>query len=92
MPKRELKISDKKLLDNAEEDILLHSPPRIPDKGIQNALNLKQIQNHDIAYYDIALTENQAINADQTIIMNTLNGKLLFPGEGEQLMGEISDI
>ena len=92
MNKRELNISNKKLYLNTKEDIILKSPSRIPHKGLQDLMDMKGVNITNYAYYDIALIENQAINADQTIIMNTLNGKLLFPGEGEQLMGEISDI
>ena len=92
MPKRELQLSEKKLLENTEEDILLRSPSRIPDKGIQNALSLKQIQSLDVAYYDISPTENGIpINVERSITLSTYGKGILKPGEGEQLMGEISD-
>jgi hypothetical protein len=92
MTKRELKLSDKKLYEDTKEDKILASPPRIPDRGIQDILSLKNIQSIDIADYDIAPTENQAINAGRSITLNTWKGNLLKSGEGEQLMGEINSI
>tara|TARA_R110000744_G_scaffold10137_1_gene31790 strand:+ start:1459 stop:1737 length:279 start_codon:yes stop_codon:yes gene_type:complete len=62
MNKRELIISDKLLLPNTKEDIILKSPFRIPPKGIQDLISLKGITTPDIAYYDISPTENQAVH------------------------------
>ena len=41
MSKRELNISDKKLYNTTKEDIIFTSPSRIPPKGIQDLVSLK---------------------------------------------------
>ena len=93
MNKRELKISDKTLDSNTKEDKILKSPPRIPDKGVQNILNLKSIQTTDIAYYDIAPTEEKnAISSNTEVIITPYNDVFLKDDEGKQKMGEINNI
>ncbi len=88
MIKRELKISDKPLYKDTKEDIILSSPPRIPAKGIQNTLALKNIHSMDVADYDIAPTEIQLMRVGDVFTLNTWKGNLLKPGEGEMLMGQ----
>ena len=93
MSRRELKISDKELKPDTKEDKILKSPPRIPDRGIQNILSLKSIQTPDIAYYDIAPTEKiNAINASMEVVIRPYNGVFLKDDEGKQKMGEINNI
>ena len=92
MTRRELKLSDKKLYRDTKEDKVLASPPRIPDKGIQSLLALKNIHSMDIADYDIAPTENQTMLSKNLITLNTWKGNLLKQSEGEQLMGEINKV
>jgi|TARA_B100000287_G_C20059389_1_gene553752 hypothetical protein len=88
MTKRELKLSDKRLYEDTKEDIILSSPSRIPDKGIQNILSLKNIHSMDVADYDIAPTEIQLMRVGDVFTLNTWKGHLLKPGEGEMLMGQ----
>ena len=92
MNKRELNISTKKLYSDSTEDKILKSPPVIPDRGVKAIFDLKTIQETDIAYYDIAPTENNAITSDKNITINTYQDIALHSGEGEQKMGEINDI
>jgi len=69
MSKIELNISDKKLYNTTKEDIVLKSPSRIPPKGIQDLIALKGINSSEVAYYDIATTEQQGIkNTDNVVI------------------------
>ena len=64
MSKIELNISDKKLYNTTKEDIVLNSPSKIPPKGIHDLISLKGINSLDVAYYDIAPTEQQYLTPD----------------------------
>jgi hypothetical protein len=60
MPKRELKINtDNYLYEDTQEDIILKSPSKIPDKGLQDLISLRSINGSDCSHYDIAPTEHQ---------------------------------
>ena len=73
MSKRELNISDKKLYNTTKEDIVFRSPSRIPPRGIQDLISLKGINSSEVAYYDIALTEQQGISNTQKIMTHLTN-------------------
>ena len=88
MSKRELNISDKKLYNNTKEDIILKSPSRIPPKGIQDLISLKGINSLEVAYYDIAPTEQQGITSEQVFYQIFYN-KFLNSDEMDLIMGEI---
>ena len=92
MSRRELKISDKALYPDTKEDLILSSPPRIPDRDVSKLLRLRTIQGTNIAYYDIAPTEEQAISRNNMISIIPFGSSALDPGEGETKMGEINDI
>ena len=48
MSKRELNLSDKELLPTTKEDRILKSPPRIPNREVQNISSLKTIQTIEL--------------------------------------------
>ena len=92
MSKRELNIPDKKLYEGTPEDIILISPSKIPPKELQELTNLKGINIHNYAYYDISQTENQAIDhiTDIEQIHHYIAG--YTNEEGLVKMGEFEDI
>tara|TARA_R110002020_G_scaffold11020_3_gene42000 strand:- start:213 stop:503 length:291 start_codon:yes stop_codon:yes gene_type:complete len=96
MAKKELKISDKKLTTDTKQAIVFRSPARIPDKGLQSLINLDKIQEINIAYYDIAPTELQALSrggeVNITIFDNSEDIYSLSNEEKNTLMGEITNI
>ena len=93
MSKRELNLSDKKMHFDTKEDKILVSPPTIPDRGVQDIKNLKSIQNTDVAYYDIAPTENQLITSNKVVkIVSFMSEGYFHSNEGETMMGEINNI
>jgi hypothetical protein len=70
MAKRELNIPiDKHLYNSTEEDLIFNSPATIPDKGLQDILNLKKIIGSSCSYYDIAPTEKQLIRYGEELTL-----------------------
>jgi hypothetical protein len=70
MPKRELNIPvDKQLNTNTKEDLLLNSPPPIPDRGLRDMVQMGRINGSACSYYDIAPTEIQSIHEDDNIVI-----------------------
>ena len=54
---------------------------------------IKSIQNTDVAYYDIAPTENQLITSNKVVkIVSFMSEGYFHSNEGETMMGEINDI
>ena len=70
MPKRELNIPiDKKLNSNTQEDLILKSPPPIPDPGLRDLIQMRRINGSDCSYYDISPTEQQAISNNDDLVL-----------------------
>ena len=77
MPKRELNIPVDKIMDvSTEEDIILKSPPPIPDPGLRDLVQMGRINGSNCSYYDIAPTEPQAIGEKDDVILT------IFEDEG----------
>jgi len=93
MKRRELNISDKKLLTSTKEDVILKSPLKIPPKGLQDLIKLKEIQITDYAYYDISKTENQTILFGESPTRPIYFEIIGYTSEeGNMRMGEFNDI
>jgi len=91
MNRRELNISDKKLHTNTKEDIILKSPSIIPPKELQELSNLRGINAHKYAYYDISQTEHQSIDHLTKIEKTHYNIAGYTNKEGNIIMGEQGD-
>ena len=91
MNRRELNISDKKLYENTPEDIILKAPSKIPPKELQELSNLKGINMHKYAYYDISQTEHQSIDHSTNIETTHYNIAGYTNEEGNIRMGEQGD-
>ena len=50
------------LPEDVTEDVTLNTPNNIPPQELQQINELSDLQNTDVAYYDVSPTENQAIS------------------------------
>lgn len=57
--------------ENLEEDVSLNTPNPLPAQELQNSNGLQNIQNTNIAQYDISETENQAISINDNVVLPT---------------------